>query len=1122
MMYLQKKVLCIALILIIIFIGLSEVSALSTNIVPRTGHCFTPLTAGPYSGDYLCTNNITSYDGIMARIKVDSGSGYGWINSTWATNISNTSIISSAIVNTSVEVTAMANVILQTQIFNSSASDWINVSDCNYTFTSSNNIENKLCDISAYVSRGIDISSLIVRSLAYRTSGGGAEEKFDMQVLSLVYNPESPPVVFLDTPVNGTVSLTRTVDFNATFTDDNALINSTLYIWNSTNALINTTTRTLNGTQNQTSITVVLPYDGTFLWNYLAGDSGGNNAFNATNFTLTVDTVKPLVQMTLPQNTTYNSIQTSINYTVSDLNLQSCWYSTNGGLTNISVSCGVNVTGLNSGQGSSTWIVGVNDSAGNINQSSKTFVVDSLTPSIQFVSPTLSSGTVISANTFVVNVSASDTTLQNITIRLYNTTGLVQQNLSSSEFFSVNYTELSDGIYFYNATATDIFNSQNTTETRNIIIDRTAPEISFVSPLSANYSNINILVNISASGASSVWFFNGTGNQTYISPVFFNFSEGNHTLIAYANDSIGNLNSTQVIFTVDITSPSITILLPVNGSTLGNNQSIPFNFSVIENNLANCWYNIDGSVNVTVSGCANTSLNTSNGNHVVRLYANDSAGNIGSSSTSFSVQVGAPSISLISPINTYLNYGEGVSLIYIPSDIDLLSCILWGNFNGTFGINQTYLTPVSSVQNSFSVDLNDGIYSWAISCNDSIGNSAMSANQTFFVDTTLPNVSLSAPSGTFTSLSNIPITLSVSDASPVQCRYNITFAATGNVVVSNSELLNCASTTFTLDTESSYFFNLAVNDSAGNTNITRKSFTVSIPSGGGNPGGSSSGGSSSGGSSGGIISGVNSFNLNFGVLDTLKINRGESEAIELPVTNKGLRFLNNCHFFAKGGVSNWISGEDVQSLSPGQTTKYIFNVNVPIDAEVGDYFVTIGANCAETNATFTHGIEVTGGEFEVTILNSERIGTKLRVEYAIENFGDNPKNIIVNYKLIGKENNIIVDGSVEPVEVLAGERFEGTAEFELPKNSIGDYSLVIEATDGLDMAQKEQEVRLSTGGVVGFAISDNNLKILGWFGLVILLSFGIYLVLKTIRHQLALRRANSELNRQFIAIDLNH
>src|SRR3989344_3576272 len=939
MMYLRKKVLCIALVLGIIFMGLSGVRALSTDIVPRTGHCFTPLTAGPYSGDYVCTNNITTYDGIMARIKIDS-TGPGWINSTWATNISNTSVISSAIVNTSVQVTAMANVILQTQIFNASSSGWINVSGCNYTFTSSNNIENKLCDISAYVSRGIDISSLIVRSFAYRTSGGGAEEQFDMQVLSLTYDPESPPAVFLNSPVNGTVSSTMAVAFNATFTDDNALRNATLYIWNSTNSLINMTTRTLNGTQNQTSITVMLPYDGIFLWNYLAGDSGGNNAFNATNFTIT--------------------------------------------------------------------------------------------------------------------------------------------------------------------------------------LDQTAPGVSFVNPLSANYSTTNILVNISANGSSNIWFFNGTTNVTYISPEFFNFSEGSHTLIAYANDSVGNLNSTQVMFSVDTIFPIVTVLSPINGSTLGNNQSIPFNFSVIENNLLNCWYNLDGSANVTVPGCINTSLNTSNGNHVVRLYANDSAGNIGSSSTSFSVQVGAPSISLISPINTYLNYGEGVSLVYVPEDIDLLSCSLWGNFNGTFGINQTYLTPVSSVQNSFSVDLNDGIYSWAISCNDSIGNSAMSANQTFFVDTTLPNVSLSAPSGTFTSLSNIPITLSVSDASPVRCRYNITFAATGNVVVSNSELLNCASTTFTLDTESSYFFNLAVNDSAGNTNITRKSFTVSIPgTGGGNPGGSSSGGGGGSGGSG-TVSGVNSFSLNFDVLDTLKINRGESESIELPVTNKGLRFLNNCHFFAKGGVSNWISGEDVQSLSPGQTTKYIFNVNVPIDAEVGDYFVTIGANCAETNATFTHGIEVTGGEFEVTILNSERIGTKLRVEYAIENFGDNPKNIIVNYKLIGKENNIIVDGSVEPVEVLAGERFEGTAEFELPKNSIGDYSLVIEATDGLDMAQKEQEVRLSTGGVVGFAISDNNLKILGWFGLVILLSFGIYLVLKTIRHQLALRRANSELNRQFIAIDLNH
>jgi len=927
----EKVFVIILFFIIFAFVSIDFSSATSIFLVPETGHCFTPLTAGQYTGNYLCTDNITSYDNIMARIKVDDNSGYGWVNSTWTTNISNYSIISSAIINTSIEVTAMANVIMQTQIFNNSAALWMNVSGCSYTFTSSNNIENKICDISAFISRGSEISSLIVRSLAYRTSGGGAEEKIDHQVLTLEYAAESAPSVILNSPFNGTLFSTRNILFNASFLDDNSLINATLYIWNSTST-INTTTVNLSGMQNQTAISVTLPYDGVFFWNYLTRDAGGNSAFNETNFTFEIDTI--------------------------------------------------------------------------------------------------------------------------------------------------------------------------------------APNIYFVNPLSYNYSTTNISINLSTSGAQNVWVFNGTANETYNSPIYYTFAEGYHTLIAYANDSAGNINSTSVTFSVDITSPTIVINEPANESIYGTNINIPFSFSIIDSNRDSCWYSVDHISNITLPGCVNTTFNTTGGSHDLFLYANDSAGNFAFSSTLFSVNVGSPGISLISPINSYLNYGEGVSLVYIPSGLNLATCSLFGNFNGTFSINQTTTNPVASISNSFSVDLDDGQYSWAISCNNTFGNSSISSNKTFYVDTVRPSVTINSPVGTYSSLANIPLNFNYTDASPVRCFYNITFAATGNTVVGNSELEDCLSSTFTLDTESSYFLWMSVNDSAGNVNNSRNSFTISIPSGS-----SSGGGSSGGGGSGRSISGLASFKISFGELDTLKINRGKSETIELPMTNKGTRFLNSCYIYAKNGISSWISGEDIQSLSPGQTANYIFTVNVPINAQIGDYFTNIGVNCIEFNETFTYHVEVVGGEFELNVLDSERVGTKLRVNYVIENFASKTKDLVVNYKLINDKNLLVVEGSFELVQILSGERTEKIGEFELPKNSVGDYILIMEVSDGLDLTQQQQDLRLTNRGISGFAISDNNLRTVAWFGVIIILCFSIFIATKILLQQLSIRRARETPNRQFITID---
>ena len=301
------------------------------------------------------------------------------------------------------------------------------------------------------------------------------------------------------------------------------------------------------------------------------------------------------------------------------------------------------------------------------------------------------------------------------------------------------------------------------------------------------------------------------------------------------------------------TAPIINLALPNEGDTYGYNTSIALNFSVFdaEDNIDSCWYNFNNGINISIENCLNTSFDIAEGNHILNLYANDSLGLSVSDSTSFSVAVGSPTIILNSPIDVYFDNGEGIEFNYTPTDVDLDSCWLLGDFTGIYGINQTDTSVVSGLVNNFNLDLNDGTYLWNVGCNDSQANSVINGNKTFYIDTINPSLSLSEPSGEKVSKIGIPLTFLVSDINLGTCYYNLT-TSIGTPVVSDVEIVNCMDITFDVSTDGDYILYLWVNDFAGNSNLTNSSFSV-------DEGGivvvapPSSDGSSSSGGGGGIV-----------------------------------------------------------------------------------------------------------------------------------------------------------------------------------------------------------------------------------------------------------------------------
>jgi hypothetical protein len=101
---------------------------------------------------------------------------------------------------------------------------------------------------------------------------------------------------------------------------------------------------------------------------------------NSTNISIVVDTTSPAINTIYPTNTYYVTAPVNFNYTYTEANCDKVWYSNDSGVTNYSVqACGVNFSSMVAGA-SNTWIVYMNDSAGNENSSSVTFTIDTTNP----------------------------------------------------------------------------------------------------------------------------------------------------------------------------------------------------------------------------------------------------------------------------------------------------------------------------------------------------------------------------------------------------------------------------------------------------------------------------------------------------------------------------------------------------------------------------------------------------------------------------------------------------------------------------------------------------------------------------------------------------------------------
>ncbi len=274
------------------------------------------------------------------------------------------------------------------------------------------------------------------------------------------------------------------------------------------------------------------------------------------------------------------------------------------------------------------------------------------------------------------------------------------------------------------------------------------------------------------------WTGTWHANQTNTSPVdsamwtaeVDGLPEGQHVWGAYCNDSAGNEDWSDAnrTLTVDMTPPSsVNFVYPTPDNLTCRAVNWTYvNVTVTDalTPITGCILEVSKMYNITMTrvgsgksvSCWHNMTYMFEGSTSFVVYANDSAMKWGGSGYVYNFNASEEREVIVDETNPIATVGEPVQPVeghntssssvtfgLNCSDSNPNTLQLWGNWTGTWHLNQTNSSPHNDVIWNVTVDgIQEGTWIWGVYCNDSAGNSDWSdINGTFTVDQTGPSVS---------------------------------------------------------------------------------------------------------------------------------------------------------------------------------------------------------------------------------------------------------------------------------------------------------------------------------------------------------------------------------------------
>jgi parallel beta-helix repeat protein len=552
----------------------------------------------------------------------------------------------------------------------------------------------------------------------YNVAGsGGNADKYPLMHPNFWWTGDCP-IIFLYKPNNNTLIKAGTlIQFD--IWDPNFNLNNTFF--------------SVNGGPNQ-SFTKEYEIDtsswscGNYKIKVWANDTENNSIVKYFNFS--VDALDPVIDLINPTDGSAILPGTILNFNVSDINLWRVISYIDGAKGESFFSpYDINTSGWSEGQHSI--LIRAEDLVNHVVFKAFKFSIDTTPPIISLIVPSNNSiikvGMKIQLNILEPNIANSN----------YSINGTVNQTFSDP--FNISTTGWSDGDYKIYVHVEDTL-KHKAMEWFNFTVDATLPEIILNSP-----DNNSVIIPgqildfiITDYHLAEVYYSINNGlNITFTLPYEINttgYSDGNYELRIVAKDSAENYNVKLYRFYVDSTKPIIRLISPKNNSVF--NPGININFNIIDINLKNIYYSINGGNRVSLPFPYTISTSGwSDGQYNIEIYANDTLDHQNVKTYKFIIDTISPSIILNSPVHLSFIYPGTLIDIQI-NEINLDHV----NYSINNGINQTFTFPYNI--DSFTwPDGDNSVHIYAI---DKAGNSATKKYK-FTIDSTKPSIELLSP-----------------------------------------------------------------------------------------------------------------------------------------------------------------------------------------------------------------------------------------------------------------------------------------------------------------------------------------------------------------------------------------
>ncbi|MGC8929872.1 MAG: CARDB domain-containing protein, partial [Candidatus Woesearchaeota archaeon] len=416
------------------------------------------------------------------------------------------------------------------------------------------------------------------------------------------------------------------------------------------------------------------------------------------------------------------------------------------------------------------WRVIAYDVFGNYRISTNYFVyiTDTISPTITLIYP--ENNTILSQNQITFKYVPNDANTLNTCALYGNFSGsfskiVESNNITKGVENNLTTTIVNEGIFAWNVWCNDTAtNNGFSTQNYTLMLDFSPPKINLMYPNNNSIENETNIITFIANATdtySNISFceliIDGEikdTNYEITRGVSFNFTvflqNGNYTWNVNCTDTNGFENSSEIfnlsIFVIDAQPPFITINSPRNNTFLSY-DTILINYTPQDSTgIENCSLIMNNAINQTdyeienfVPNYFTIILEEGIYNFKIGCYDNSSEFNYAETEEyTLIVDLTNPAVLLEFPENNSYSRSE-VSFAYTPIDLNLDSCILYGNFSGIWEEQAYDNSPINNNSNEFSRTLNDSIFVWNVWCNDSSGrNSFASENFTIKVDSTSP------------------------------------------------------------------------------------------------------------------------------------------------------------------------------------------------------------------------------------------------------------------------------------------------------------------------------------------------------------------------------------------------